>query len=287
VIKFSRFRLDLQKAWNTLENTLVEALPQMAGVIKLVVDNAGKDKDPDFDLRKQLIGNLGDDIISFEKAPRKQTLADLQSPPQLTLISSPKPEQLAGSLKALTSVMPTQGKVKEREFLGRKVYSMPLPGTPRPGGGKPAERTLSYTASGGFVAISTDVAMLEEFMRSSDGSGKALRDAPGLADAAQKVGGMGTGLFIYENQLETMRAVVETMKKESGTLASLFSGSPLAGRLGMSDDASKFKEWIDFSLLPSYDKIAKYFYINVWSGTVTADGFSFKLYAPNPPQFKK
>ena len=286
-VKFSRLRLDLQKTWNTLEATIVEAMPQAAGVIKLVVDNAGKDKDPDFDLRKQLIANLGDDIISYEKAPRKQTLADLGSAPSLILISSPKPEALASSLKALTAVMPMQGKIKERDFLGRKVYSMSLPGAPGAGGGKPVEKSLHYAASGGFVAMSTDVATLEEFMRSGDGGGKALRDLPGLADAAQKVGGYGTGLFGFENQAETMRNTFETLKKESGTLANLFAGSPLAGRLGMDDDSKKFKEWIDFSLLPSWDRISKYFYISVWSGGLTPEGFALKAYTPNPPQLKK
>ena len=286
-VKFSRFRLDLQKTWNSLEATIVEAMPQAAGVIKLVVDNAGKDKDPDFDLRKQLIANLGDDIVSYEKAPRKQTLADLGSAPSLILISSPKPEALASSLKALTAVMPMQGKIKERDFLGRKVYSMSLPGAPGPGGGKPVEKSLHYAASGGFVAMSTDVATLEEFMRSGDGGGKALREMPGLADAAQKVGGYGTGLFGFENQAETMRNTFETLKKESGTLANLFAGSPLAGRLGMEDDSKKFKEWIDFSLLPSWDRISKYFYISVWSGSLTPEGFALKAYTPNPPQLKK
>src|SRR5262249_46404958 len=52
VVKFTRWRLDLQKAWATLESTLTEAIPQIAGFVKLVVDNAGKDKDPNFDLRK-------------------------------------------------------------------------------------------------------------------------------------------------------------------------------------------------------------------------------------------
>lgn len=286
-VKFSRLRLDLQKTWSALEATLVEAMPQAASLIKLVVDNAGKDKDPNFDLRKQMIANLGDDVISFEKAPRKQTLFDLNSPPSLTLISSPKAEQLAGSLKALTAVMPMQGKIKEREFLGRKVYSLALPSQPGPGGVKQPERSIHYAASGGFVAISTDVAMLEEFMRSGEGNAKALRDTPGLSDAAQKVGGMGTGLFGYENQVETMRAAVEILKKDSGTLANLFSASPLAGRLGMDQDASKFKDWVDFSLLPPYDKISKYFYFNVWSGSLNPQGLAFKIYTPTPPQMKK
>ncbi|HYV32166.1 MAG TPA: hypothetical protein VEO53_13815 [Candidatus Binatia bacterium] len=284
-VKFSRWRLDLPKAWATLESTLTEAIPQAASFVKLIVDSAGKDRDPNFDLRKNLIANLGDDIVSYAKTLRKQTLADLGSPPSLILINSARPEQVASAIKALGAVMP-QPKVKEREFLGRTVYALNLPPSQAPGG-KPIDRVLHYTASGGYVAMSTDVAMLEEFMRNGESAAKALRDTPGLREAAQKVGGMSTGLFGYENQAETMRAIIETLKKESGTLANLFSGSPLASRFGMGEDANKFKEWVDFSLLPSFDKIAKYFYINVWSGSTTPEGLSFKVYAPSPPQMKK
>jgi len=286
VIKFSRVRLDLQKAWTTLENALVEAIPQAAGFIKLIVDNAGKDKDPNFDLRKNLIANLGDDVITYQKAPRKQTLAELNSPPSLYLVGSPKADQVASAVKALGAVMP-QPKVKEREFLGRTVYTLGLPPGAPAGGGRPVERTLHYTASGGYVALSTDVAMLEEFLRSGDSTSKALRDTPGLSGGAQKIGGMNTGMFGYENQVETTRAMVETLKKDSGTLANLFANSPFAGRFGADGGADKFKEWVDFSLLPSFDAIAKYFHLNLYTGGVTAESLSFKIFTPNPPQLKK
>jgi len=285
VVKFTRWRLDLQKAWATLESSLTEAVPQAAGFVKLVIDNAGKDKDPNFDLRQSLLGNLGDDIITYQKAPRKQTLLELNSPPSLILIGSTKAEQVASAIKALAAVMP-QPKVKEREFLGRKVYALGMPPAQAPGG-KEVERVLHYTASGGYVAMSTDVAMLEEFMRNSDSAAKALRDTPGLSDAAQKVGGMGTGLFGYENQLEQVRNALETLKKESGTLANLFNSSPLAGRFGVGDNAGKLRDWVDFALLPSFDQLAKYFYLSVWSGNVNSDGISLKFYSPNPPQLKK
>ena len=286
VVKFSRIRLDLQKTWATLETAITEAIPQAAGFIKLVVDNAGKDKDPNFDLRKNLIANLGDDVITYQKAPRKQTLADLNSPPSLVLIGSARAEQVASAIKALGAVMP-QPKVKEREFLGRTVYALGLPPTPGAAGGRPVERTLHYAASGGYVAMSADIAMLEEFLRSGDSTGKALRDVAGLNDAAQKVGGMTKGMFGYENQAESARAMIETLKKESGTLANLFGASPLAGQFGMEDSADKFKEWADFSLLPSFDKVAKYFYMSVAAGAVTPEGIGFKVYNPNPPQLKK
>jgi len=284
-VKFSRWRLDIQKAFAALESMLVEINPQTAGVIKLVVDNAGKDKDPNFDLRKNLIANLGDDVLHYQKNPRNPTLAELQNPPSLYLVGSPRAEQLAASVNALGSLVP-KPKLKEREFLGRKVYTMSLPNDPGPrrakGGG---ENTLSYAASGSYVALSTDPATLEEFLRGN--SEKSLRETAGLADAAQKVGGMGTGLFGYENQNETVHAALDILKKESGSLASLIGRSPFAERFGLGEDDKKFREWFDLSLLPSFDKISKYFYLNVWSGSVGSEGLSFKVFSPTPPQLKK
>ena len=285
-VKFSRWRLDIPQAWGSLEKTLAEVHPVLAGTVKLVMDSAGKDKDPNFDLRKNLIDNLGDDIITYSKPPRNQTLADLSSPPSLTLIGSPRPEPLAASLKALASpLLPPQSKMKEREFLGRKIYTVNLPSQSGPQGkGPKVDRSISFAATGAYVAISTDTAMLEEFLRGNQE--KQLRDFAGLASAADKVGGMGTGLFGFENQKETTRNAFETLRKESGTLANLLATSPWAGRLGVGDDQSKFKEWIDFSLLPPFDKISKYFNVSVWSGAVKADGLHFKFFNPNPPGLK-
>jgi hypothetical protein len=253
-----------------------------------MVDLAGKDKDPNFDLRKSLIANLGDDIISYQKAPRSQSFEDLSSPPTLFLFGSPKAEQLASSIRAISAFMPQAAKIKEREFLGRKVYAMNLPSTGQPGG-KKRDRVLSYAASGGYVVFSTDVATFEEYLRGNTPS--SLRDTPGLSEAAQKIGGMGTGLFGYENQAETMRATVETLKKESGTLAKMFGAAlgPNAGAEGKEGEPkeNKVKEWFDFALLPSFDRISKYFYITVWNGAITSEGLSFKVFGPTPPQLKK
>jgi len=286
-VKFTRSRLDLQKTWNVFENMAGDINPQFAGGIKMMVDLAGKDKDQNFDLRKSLIANLGDDIITYQKPPRTQTLADLASPPSLVLISSPKAESVASSIRALTVIMPQATKVKEREFLGRKVYAINLPAAAGPGAAGPNQkndRVLSYAASGGYVVFSTDVATLEEYLRGNTAS--TLRDTPGLSDAAQKIGGQGTGLFGYENQAETMRATIETLKKEAGNLASMLK-SPFGAQPGGDDSDSKFKDWVDFNLLPSFDRIAKYFYFTVWNGSINSEGFNFKFFAPTPPQLKK
>jgi hypothetical protein len=43
---------------------------------------------------------------------------------------------------------------------------------------------------------------------------------------------------------------------------------------------------MDFSLLPDFDSLAKYFYFTVYGGSANVDGLSFKLFAPVPPGLK-
>ncbi len=293
-VKFQRWRVDGQKAWATLEKMLGDVSPQWVSGLNFIIDTANaaaKDKDPSFDLRKSLIGNLGDDIISYEKAARGTKPDQLKSPPSLFLIGSPNPEQLAASLKGILMFMNQQGgPPSEREFLGRKIFSVPVPSLPMGLSGdspKPsAPRTLSYAASSGYVALSTDASLLEEYLRSSESQGKTLRETAGLVDATQKVTGPGTALFGYENQTETMRATFETLRKDSGSGAS-GDLSNLPGALGVAGPGKLLKDWMDFSLLPAFDKVSKYFYFSVYGENATVDGLTFKIFAPVPPGLKK
>lgn len=278
VTKFSRTRLDMKQAWNTLEGMLTEMSPQMAGVINLFMANAGKDQDPNFDLRQNLIGNLGDDIVSFEKPPREKTLEGMASPPGLVLISSPEPEQLADATKAIASLTLGQGgKIKERDFLGRKVYSMPFaaPGQPR------GQTKVSFVASGGYLAISTDTALIEEYLRNK--SARPLRSTSGLVSAAEKVGGMDSGVFGYENDKKNIEMAFEILKNESGNISQLFSASGMGERLAGEGAEATLEDWLDFKLLPPFSKVAKYFYFSVYGGGMTQEGMTFKLFTPVPP----
>jgi hypothetical protein len=246
-----------------------------------------KDKDPGFDVRKTLIGNLGDDIITYEKAAKG---ADPKSGPSLFLLGSPKPEDLAAAFKTIfTLVNATGASPTEREFLGHKIISMPAPSLPIPmmGAAKPSgPRTLSYTASGGYLAMSSDASILEEFLRSSESQAKTLRETPGLTEASQKVTGPGTGLFGYENHAETMRVVFESLRKGSNSATNLGSFNPVTSALGIATPDKNIKDWMDFSLLPPFERIAKYFYFSVYSGSSTVEGLTFKMFAPAPPALR-
>ncbi len=278
VLSFSRSRLDLSKAFDTLEATIIGMFPSSSSVIKMVMESAGKDKDPNFDLRKSLFSNLGDDSINYTKAPKERTLAALGNPPSVHLIAAKDPEQLANAVKVLVSQFGPQTTKKDREFQGKKIFSVSLPGSQRP---------VSIASSGGYLVVSDDDAALEEYLRSSDRKSPPLRDAPGLSQDAGKVRGMGTGLFGYVNGLESARLQFEALRKESGSVANLLGALPIGARLGFDEDTKAFKEWVDLSLLPPFDQVSQYFNHTVWGGVFSPDAFELRFFEPVPPKLKK
>jgi hypothetical protein len=288
VMTFQRWRLDLQGTISTLEKMVAEVLPQAMGVWNFILSSgstAAGENTPGYDIRKDVFGNFGDDMVSYSKPPRGTSAEDLSSPPSILLIGSPNAEKLAGSLKGLFSIV-SAANATEREFLGKKVYSISMSrgfmGLPRPASG-----TLSYAASGGYVAISPDVSLLEEYLRSAETPPKSLRELSGLAEAAQKIGGQGTGLFNYENQTEKMRATFRMLKEgmekqESSSPVDLISGSiPFAG------PERNLKDWVDFSLLPDFDRVAKYFHFVLHTGGTSSEGITYKWFSPTPPQLRE
>ncbi len=290
--QFFRWRLDGAKAWASLETMLTGISPQALSAINLILDTANaraKQDDPGFDLKKTLLANLGDDIISYERAPRGNTSAELQSTPSILLLNSPNPDTLAVALRRLFVIFPQGDTLAERDFLGRKIFSVPMPPLPFVGIGPPRPtppRTLSWAASGGYVALSSDASLLEEYLRSNQAPTKALCDKPGLLEDAQKVGGMGTGLFGYENEADTMRVAFETARNAPGASTNGMGPSLFPGLPGITGPEKELSDYMDFSLLPPFDKVAQYFSFTLYAVSANADGLTLKLFAPTPPALR-
>jgi hypothetical protein len=280
-VKFWRWRLDGQGGWAELEKTLGEISPMAVAGLDAAIgmaDANARKNDPDFDLRKNLIDNLGDDFISYQKAPTGTALADLNNAPSLYLIGVEKGETGATAVKdlLLLSMSRQQKSPDPRDFQGHKIYTIPLPGA-RVSATATPERSLYISSSSGYVALSTDVSTLEEYLRSGEKPPKPLSGTPGLIDAAQHVGGTAGGLFGYQNQREVLRSLFKTLKNQA-------SNDSAGGTNPMAALPKQFQDWLDFSLLPDYDQVSKYFYFSVYAGSTTANGLSFKAFAPRPPQ---
>jgi len=271
-VKFWRWRLDGQKDWATLEAMLTKISPAAASTINAAIAMANasaQQKDPSFDLRKNLIGNLGDDIINYEKP----SAGSLNDAPTIVLFAAANPDQTLLAIKTVASLMYGQSAATEpREFLGRKIYSIPMAPQRAPGSA-PVSRALYCTTGSGYIAMSTDSGIVENYLRNAGTPPKPLREAAGLTEAAQHIGGTGNGLFGYQNQREVMRTAFTQLKNQSSDDS---TGAMAALPKGMRD-------WMDFSLLPEYDQVSKYFFFSVFNGITTADGIYFKAFAPRPP----
>jgi hypothetical protein len=287
-VKFSRWRFSGPKAWDTLETTLNDISPQLGAGLNFALASitaSAQQKNPDFDAKRDIIGNFGDDIVAYQKGPRSQALADIAAPPSIFLISSPAPDKLLESLKSVLGMLSRRGDPpSDRDFLGHKIYSVPMGPAPLANGQATGNRSLNLATGDGYLAISMDSAMLEEFLRSGDSPGKPLRGIPGLADAMQKVIGGGNSSFGYENQRETMRTIFAVLKQLDGA-----TNTPVAptSMMGLLQSKQFLRDWADVSLLPDYSLVAKYFYFAVRAVNATPDGLSLKVYAPAPPDLNK
>ena len=283
-VNFWRWRLDGQDGWDALNNMLAEISPLLQSALNATIDmaNANAQKtSPGLDIRNNLIGNLGDDFISYQKPPEGKTLTDLNNPPSLFLIGMNRDDPAALAIyDVLELAYKTRQKaVEPRNFEGHKIYTVPLPGQQAVPGTAPATRSLYLAGGGGYVALTTDVSMLEQYLRSAGTPPKPLSRTPGLIDAAQHVGGAGGGLFDYSNQRDTMRNFFAAMKKTN------YGDSP-ASSSTIVMLPKEVRDWLDFSLLPDFDRVSKYFYFSVYGGSTTTDGLTFQAFAPRPPELK-
>ena len=79
---------------------------------------------------------------------------------------------------------------------------------------------------------------------------------------------------------------MEALKNDPGSLERMLAMTPIGSRLNKKEGGG-LKDWLDFSLLPSFDRVAKYFYFTVYGGSATAEGISFKVFAPTAPALRE
>lgn len=284
VVSFSRRRIDGQKAWTTVEKSVGEISPQALNILNFVLDTANaasQEKMPGFDVRKNLIGNLGDDLITYAKLPPGAEGVKTSTPARLVLISSPKAEELATSLRSVLVFITTQaGAPAEREFLGRKIYTVQVPSVAalaNPAMPNPGPRKLHYAASGAYVAFSFNPALIEEHLRSSQTPPKSLREHPGISEAAQRVTSPGTTSLSYDNDQAQVRAAYEAYRAGGSTNSLTPDWLPLPPLVR----PGALSKILDPSLLPPFEKIADYFRLTVSSLSVTQEGLGYKRFTPN------
>ena len=84
-----------------------------------------------------------------------------------------------------------------------------------------------------------------------------------------------------------MRVTFEVMKKNPNSATNSNDLAVLGSAFGVSMNQNNFSTWFDYSLLPEFDKVAKYFHFSVYAGSANADALTLKMFSPVPPSLKK
>jgi hypothetical protein len=192
-------------------------------------------------------------------------------------------------MKAATILMsllpPPMNEAEVREFLGRKIYRFNLPKIADSSGRTPSGlNTVEFTTENDYLVASTSISMLEEFLRSNSTETDPLNHLSGIHLAAEKVGGMATGFFGYENNRDNIRIILQKLKEDPDHLLSQLNLiDSIQADVGDGFNLDELKEWCQFEVLPDFQQIEKYFHFMVYSGESTPEGLRFLLFMPHPP----
>ena len=293
VVAFQRVRFNARKTWEKLEKMLGEISPQLSGILQMTMGLLGKDRDPNFDFRRNLIDNLGDDFIVAQWPPKSTEMDDMINPPEIILVGSPNPEPLVKAFIAASGLLPGgNGVLKERSFLGRTVYSINVPSgaAAAPGAASVAMETmgLHFVASGMYVAFSTNESMLESYLRSAKGPGRPLKSKPEFQQAVNAVGGFKSGYVYYQSLESSVGLIYENLRENPESLFSGLMGMGIdSGLTGGSAPEDALERFMDFKKLPRFDQVKKYFHFNVSGNSSDDSMLNLKSMSPIPTSLRR
>ena len=289
-LEFDRVRWTASNLPSALEQAFDDFSPRFGSAVNFLLDtanDAAKSKDATFDLRGHLRAGLGEELLRWDRLVGDASTT--QSVRRVLVFPSPAPERMVAALRALFVLFPQQeGDAIEREFLTRKIYSVPLPplpGTAPPTGGL---GTLYYAASTGHVILSTAESLVEEFLRHGDTTPKPLKDVPGLQAAREKVVGPGARAAGCWNETALGKSAWATLRHQAESGAALAPFLPLPEVLGRAvlEEAS-IPSLAEGGGLPAFDAVAKYFHLSVYALAVDANGVTLRYFAPTPPGLER
>ncbi len=280
---FTRWRVDMGAAWKNLEKLLLELSPDVANMVEFTVGLLGKDKDQNFDFKKSFLNNFGDDLILYQMPPKGKSLNDLGSGSMVALFKSPNPAELIKGIGAVPGILPpplNEAALEPRKLGKHTAHSFGVMELPDPSTGELVASEVLFAVKDGYLAVSTDPDLMQGLLDGKAQPPLAKRDR--LAAAAAVVGGTDSGFFAYQNDRVMMLSMMDTLRANADQFEMIFSMIPMEGL-----DEVSLNDWLDFSLLPAGEKIAKYFDVTVYGAKTDARGVTLKMFSPRPPNVKR
>ena len=291
--------LNMKKAFDEVVKILTSFSPQMAMMVNMPLSPPGPQGEPPLQLKTGIFDHLGSQIViaqSMDGSATSQAGQGMPQPDSLVALATTNRAALEKTLLLLHGTMIAPGKPDaRRELLGHTIYRIDLGGMlPGMGGapgagtpmmqepasaGMPPTPKLAFTVTDSHLIFASEDAV-ERAIRTLGSGGESVASAKWFAQARATIpSAVGlAGLQNSEATFEAIWSMLRNMKmpaKGKGmTPAGIASPEVLLSQVGA--------DLVDFSLLPDFDAVRKYFGLSASYGIARQDGFFFEFKYINP-----
>jgi len=297
--------LNIKKAYNELGNILNIISPQLAAMMYMPLLPPSPQGEPPLQLKADIVDHLGSQIIIAQSI--SEPLSDVSKPRQKKSLIAVAIENRSALEKSLSllhgTLLAANNPDARRQLLGHTIYlidtaaifpaspkrpkrPMQIPGRPE----TPTMPKLAFTVTDTHLIFAGESAV-EQVIRalnsteivsvsSEEWFNRAKSTIPSVVGLASLQNDAASGEFFWSELRELKKETSKSKDTDSSTKIGLgvSSGSPFP-QLMLSQAGS---DLFDFSLLPEFDVVRKYFGLSAFYGLSRPDGFFFEFKYINP-----
>jgi hypothetical protein len=303
--------LNIKKAFDELANILTRFSPQMASILYMPVLPPGPQGEPGLQLKADIIDHLGSQIIlaqsidkpqpdggaarSAEKGPLLQTRSIIAIAIENRAALEKTLSMIHGKMIAPNNPDAT------RQLLGHTIYTVDLSGLMPVLGGGPGRKPMQAPASpqapkmplSAFTVTDTHLIVASEFAveqairtmgsnAESIGSARWFNKAKSNIPSVVGLAGLQNNAVSGELLWSTMRQAKKPDKTDGGDKQNQITVGITSQSLFPQIMFTQSEGLLDFSLLPEFDAVKKYFGLSAFYGISRQDGFFFEFKYLNP-----
>jgi len=299
----SVFNLNIKKAYAELGTILNNFSPQMAMMLNMPLLPPGPQGEPPLQLKADVIDHLGSQIVLVQSIKKPSSGVGAAAPQTLVAIAIDNRNALEKSLSTLHDKLIAPGNPDaKRQLLGHTIYSVdvsgflpflgagqraPMQALPGPDAGIPKAPPAAFTVTDTHLVLGAESAVEQAIRTLGGGQAESIDSAKWFAKAKSSIPSVVGLAGLQDNAAsgEYFWSTVRQIKKKDE------SGKP-GSEIGMSVNSDTFipqmilsqagADVIDFSLLPEFDAVRKYFGVSSSYGISRPDGFFFEFKYLNP-----
>jgi hypothetical protein len=291
--------LNIKAAFDELSSILYKFSPQYAALLYMPLLPPTPEGQPGVQIKTDIIDHLGSQILIAQTV--KKPVSDSAAPPptdSLIAIALTNRAALEKSLSSVHAVMTQSKPDARRELLGHAIYLIDLSALlPAliPAGKAPLQDSMqpAMPQMPKFAFSFTDTHLLlgsesgvEAAIRTLGSTAAGSLDSAPWFNKAKAAIPSAVGLAALEDSAASTEflwkmlsaAAKQSSSEDDSSVSMGLSLSPSPG-LMLSQTGMDF---VDFALLPEFDRVRKYFGLSAFYGVSRPDGFFFELKEINP-----